>query len=162
MLFVTHASFGALIYLITITYSSMDHSWAALILFFFGVLTPDIDTTRSTVGRGMWPLSAIANTAFAHRGMIHSLIGAMMFGWIVFGVVYLINQPGILAIWYFLGYMAHLVADSFTRRGVSWAAPISERRLKFVIKTSSWTESLFLGLTFFGIFLIIIKAYGFG
>lgn len=98
-----------------------------------GALLPDIDQRNSKINQKL-PIKI--DGFFEHRGMTHSLIGWILFAWILhwlFCVFYNFNnyqQP--YAHWWFclwlglvVGYFLHLVEDSFSQAGVRWLQPFS-------------------------------------
>lgn len=101
-----------------------------------GASLPDIDEYNSTVSR-----KSIINFSLflKHRGITHSLLG-----WAIFsGGLYLlmnhfmpvrVNFPHLpdywSSLWFGLviGYLLHLVEDSFSKKGVLWFAPFSKKK----------------------------------
>ena len=118
-----------------------------LLAFALGALLPDIDSEQSSIGRYIKPISR----AIPHRTFTHTL-------WVVLILVAL----G----WYFkslllfaltLGYIFHLVEDSFSKQGINWFYPIGPkfitlsgggvvmdgRRAKFAYRTGGPGETMF-------------------
>lgn len=106
-----------------------------------GASLPDIDEYNSTVSR-----KSIINFSLflKHRGITHSLLG-----WLIFsgGLYYLmslllpvnVNFKEIPDCWSSLwlglviGYLLHLIEDSFSQKGVQWFAPFSGKKKHHVI-----------------------------
>jgi len=101
-----------------------------------GASLPDIDEYNSTTSRK----SPINFSLFLrHRGITHSLLG-----WIIFSTIlyFCMNHFSPIAlsmskspnywesIWLGLviGYLLHLIEDSFSRQGVAWLMPFSKKK----------------------------------
>lgn len=101
-----------------------------------GASLPDIDEYNSTTSRK----SPINFSLFLrHRGITHSLLG-----WIIFSTIlyFCMNYFSPIAlsmskspnywesIWLGLviGYLLHLIEDSFSRQGVAWLMPFSKKK----------------------------------
>lgn len=88
-------------------------------------LLPDIDTSKSHVGRIFFPISNFLEKRFAHRSISHSLLAT--------GIVTLISLPLIFFIdpiyWQalVLGYFLGWFADAFTKSGVAAFYPSKAR-----------------------------------
>lgn len=130
-----------------------------------GGLTPDIDQPTadlwhkfpagSLIGRILHPLLG------GHRYISHSILGIILFGWfskLLFGKIGLILLVDMNIVWgaFMIGYISHLIIDSFTHEGVPWFFPIPFRfgfpPFKFLrIKTGGVFEKtvVFPGLLFF-------------
>ena len=129
-----------------------------------GGLTPDIDQPTadlwhkfpagSLVGRILHPLLG------GHRYLSHSILGIILFGWfsnfllVKMGQVLLVD---INVVWtaFMIGFISHLIMDTFTYEGVPWLFPIPFRfgfpPLKALrIKTGGFIEKsvIFPGLLF--------------
>ena len=136
----------------------------AAVAAFYGSWLPDIDRLGSRVhGRSalerrsllvgfagfVLRLPALAFAAIArHRGMSHSLVGALLAGLcatlvaVPFGTTVAVVVGGGL----FAGYLAHLAADALTPGGVPFWAPLSRQRVWLLprawrISTGSWREA---------------------
>lgn len=140
-----------------------------------GGLTPDIDEpaaefwTRlpagSIIGRIIKPFMG------GHRVISHSLVGVFIIGWLV---KFLLGKiSGVLIVdmdivWtaFMIGYISHLIVDSFTKEGVPWLFPIPIKigfpPFKFMrITTGGTTEKaiIFPGLLIINCY-IIYQNYG--
>ena len=76
---------------------------------------PDIDTTESSVGRIIWPLTNYLEQRFPHRSLTHSFMAT--------GLVAVLAAPLLWWQWPFfaavvLGYFVGWFADAFTKSGV--------------------------------------------
>ena len=100
-----------------------------MILVLFGAILPDIDNTKSKIGKRF----KLVGFLFAHRGIFHSI-----FAIIVFTFLLSLITESYLA--FGLGYLSHLVADSLTVAGISFFYPLSSKRIRGFIKTGSVIE----------------------
>jgi len=84
----------------------------------FGSIIPDIDYTKSLIGRFFRPISKQLNQRFGHRTVTHSL-AVLFVSNLLSGVIEntLLHQSTISKI-YFLGFFSHLVLDMMTVQGV--------------------------------------------
>ena len=124
MLFRTHVAVG--IFFIIVFLPLVNHK-----LLFSGVvllcsLLPDIDMSSSFLGKYKFlrPLQWVVK----HRGIFHSFTFA-----IFFSILFAFYYP-ILALPFFLGYSAHLIADSLTVEGIKPFWP-HEHEIKWKIRT---------------------------
>lgn len=101
-----------------------------------GGLAPDIDQPTAemwdkvrggnTIGKLIYPLLG------GHRFISHSLLGVALFGFVldkilkVVGTVLLVDMN---VIWwaFMIGFVSHLIMDTFTKEGVAWLFPIPWR-----------------------------------
>ncbi|NGT68456.1 metal-dependent hydrolase [Clostridium perfringens] len=93
-----------------------------------GSLLPDIDTPYSFIGARLKIISYPLSIFFKHRGGLHSIIPIIIILWI--GI--LLNSKFILSV--SLGYFLHLLGDTFSRSGVNWFWPFSNKSIKIPIK----------------------------
>ncbi len=138
--------FSFLLALILYKYFDLSPYLFIVILVLAGTL-PDIDHSKSFIGRRFFIISWIANLFFGHRKLIHSLFFAIFLAFLVklfFNIYYI---P------FFLGYLSHLFLDSLTKQGIRLFYPFKFKISGF-IKTNSLLEKLFLLALFT---LIIIK-----
>ncbi|MDO8512498.1 MAG: metal-dependent hydrolase [bacterium] len=106
----------------------------ALIAVMVGALTPDLDQPAANLGNrllGAKVVGRIANKfSGGHRHFTHSILGLLAIG---YGLHWIINHwlaPNLvigaqLVWWAFMGgYASHIIADTFTDRGVPWLWPL--------------------------------------
>ena len=106
----------------------------AVIANMIGGIAPDIDQPTAPFWRNLPVGKYVARVLYpltgGHRFLSHSLLGVAIFG---FGFYYLLQllKPSFPAldmqiIWwaFMIGFVSHLVTDSFTREGVPWLLPI--------------------------------------
>lgn len=164
-------AFTALNYAFVVT-PLIDMSLATALTAFtmnmVGGLAPDIDQSTAALYRrvrgGSYLGKVVAPLIGGHRFLSHSLIGVALFG---IGMKFVLGLVGNVLIvnmdivwWAFMiGFVSHLIADTFTRDGVPWLFPIPIRfgipplkALRF--KTAGVVEKSFV----FPI-LIIINGY---
>ncbi len=120
-----------------------------------GALIPDMDTG----GNYLWGLlpqgqklgNFLRKVFYKHRTITHSLLGFFLifkfFGWLlprIFNSSFI--DPQIIFVAIIIGYISHLVADSFTEEGIPLLFPIPFtfgippiKRVR--IKTGSWFEN---------------------
>jgi inner membrane protein len=107
-----------------------------------GALLPDIDSSCSKLGRMIWPVSKTIQMIFGHRQIFHSLLmAALLYGCLcLFWPLY--------AIPIIVGFVSHLVLDSFNPEGIAWLYPLPFRVAIPLATTGGIIEKIcFLGLT---------------
>ena len=142
MLFITHLISGFLIYVLLVTFFPFASTFLNFCSFMLGVVAPDVDTEHSKVGKRVI-ISKLIRIFFGHRGAIHSFLGAVLLSLILIFVLRFVNLPDSLAIWFFIGYLSHLLTDSLTPQGIRWFYPFSKKKFRFFIRTGSTLETLF-------------------
>lgn len=166
------AAFTALGYLV-VSYPVPDVSLSTAIgavsANLIGGLFPDLDQPTAQLWREL-PAGTLFGKVLSplfggHRFISHSLLGLFIFG---LGAKYLLQgmSSTILTnmhlIWlaFLIGYLSHLIMDSFTKEGVPWLFPLPVRfgfpPSKFLrIKTGGLIEQLviFPGLLIYNFYL---------
>lgn len=153
MLFHTHILFSLFIALLLYLWSGRPVSILALLACIFGGVFPDIDEKHSTVGRKFKIISWFAK----HRGLFHSLLFALLISGAVYYFLSILKGINFLAIWFFAGYVSHLLLDSSTSQGVAWLAPLTKKKLRGIFRTGLLGEKI---LAIALIVLIILLSYG--
>lgn len=112
-----------------------------------GSVLPDIDETKSWVGRRSQGIAFWVKLLFGHRGITHSGIAiALCFYVIIAGY-----HPFLTALCF--GAASHIIADLFSRGGIPLLYPLNKKRTSIPLyKTGSITEH--------AIFLIILLYLG--
>jgi inner membrane protein len=123
-----------------------------------GGLTPDIDQPTADLWRRL-PAGTLVGKVLSpllggHRYISHSIAGIILFAGLSrfladkASTVVLVNMD---VVWYsfMIGYISHLIMDTFTKEGVPWLFPIPIRfgipPLKFTrIKTGGLVEKSFI------------------
>ena len=144
-MFKTHLAFSFLLALFLFKYFNLNF-YLFLIIFILAGILPDIDHSKSWIGRKFKLLSWLINFIFGHRKLIHSIFFAVFLAIIVkifFNDYYI---P------FFLGYLSHLFLDSLTKQGVRILYPL-KFKTSWIIRTNSIVEKLLL------IILIILIVY---
>ncbi len=105
----------------------------ALSANFVGGLAPDIDQSTAELwgrirGGSIWG-KLFAPLFGGHRFISHSILGIFIFGYAVkffLGAISSILIVNMDVVWwaFMIGFVAHLVMDTFTRDGVPWLFPI--------------------------------------
>ena len=119
-----------------------------------GSLLPDIDTSKSLIGRLLFPISRWLENRHAHRTITHSLFATMLIGVVTFPLTYKIGVKPWLAI--SLGHLVSCFSDTCTKEGVGLFFPAADRaiygnnpnyRLRTGSKVEYWILALFLLLS---------------
>ena len=152
MRFETHIAFGFLVGLVCILLLQLREPVAFLFGILLGTVFPDIDTVTSRIGRLLRHPSRVASILFGHRGAIHSLIIPV----VVFAIA-MVNYPTRVepALGFLIGYIAHLLLDSLTKKGVRPLWPLKEPHIRGRLITGTLPDRLLL-ITFSAVSLILI------
>jgi len=144
MMAFTHAVFAVMA-----TTVSLQTSHLATLLFAgLGSQLPDVDTSRSTVGRLLFPLSNWIESRFPHRSLTHSFVATL-------GVAILFLPLGWInwEYWHGLvqGYFFGWFSDCFTKSGVTAFFPSQARLVvpgnpNMRLSTNTPAEWIFLGI----------------
>lgn len=163
MLYNTHI---AVTYAVTLPFlvSTGSLSVGNIIAVGIGSVLPDIDHPKSFIGNRTRGLSDSVGTIFGHRGLAHSLAGVIFF---LFAIRFLLTSfqlPLVWADWLIVGYMAHLIEDSFSKAGVAWLQPVYNRRMQFGFKliyyrTGKVSEKLLYITACLGLFYQVLRLF---
>ncbi|HDR7321065.1 TPA: metal-dependent hydrolase [Bacillus toyonensis] len=96
----------------------------------FGALLPDIDEQHSWIGRRTRGVSDLMNMVFGHRGITHSLFGLVL---VLIPILFAVGMTPLSftnGMCIFAGYFLHLVEDSFSKKGIKWLLPLSNRNFQ--------------------------------
>lgn len=136
MLFRTHIAFGLLASLLSLKYLEVPNIYTFMILTCLAAVLPDIDESKSRIGRQTGPLSWLIEKIFGHRNIFHSifpLIGiALLF-------IYFLKLD-MIGTAFLIGYSSHLFIDSFTHMGIGLLYPLSNKRIRGFVKTGGIAE----------------------
>lgn len=151
MLFYTHLAFSILGGIYFIEFFPVKSK----ILFFFMLILfaslPDIDTSKSKIGRKTGIFSKIINFFFGHRGLFHSLLFIMV------GYLLLYFLPDkIFALAFLVGFSSHLILDAMTHEGIMPFYPL-KYKVNGIVKTGGFLEILILILI---VLLAAVKLIG--
>ncbi|MGB9791862.1 MAG: metal-dependent hydrolase [Thermacetogeniaceae bacterium] len=93
-------------------------------------LIPDVESPKSFLGRKLPGVSHAGSLAFGHRQALHSLLAALGMLAVCFLFSKYTNFPVAFVRAAFVGYLSHLVLDTFNPAGVPWLWPL---RIRFRI-----------------------------
>jgi len=106
----------------------------ALLANQLGGVAPDIDQPTAPLWRNL-PEGHFVGKVFGkllggHRFVSHSILGLALFAWLCNVLLHFLHpimpHVDIQLVWYafLIGYISHLVMDSFTKEGVPWLLPV--------------------------------------
>lgn len=129
-----------------------------ILLFGFAIYSstlPDIDHPLSVPGRRHMALSEFINSHSGHRGITHYPITWLLMGFIMWFLWRFISMPewlDIVLLWsmigFLVGYLSHILLDTFNSAGIALFYPFWKKRvkiptgLKVTKKRKSWIVSL--------------------
>ena len=167
----THALIGLTFYVSYLIISDQMRTLASALMALIFSLLPDIDTPYSTISR-VTPMTQIVsekiNVALGHRGPLHSLFFRSVitvFLRFMYASYYISRLSYIAAS---LAYLSHLIADSFTPKGVPLFRPIDDRRITICkrrgirkalcVRTGGYKEDI-LGVFILFTLMILVGIY---
>lgn len=141
----------------------------------FSSLVPDIDSPGSPIAKALPFISNPIQKRWPHRTLFHSILGAIISSTAIYTVVKFFADilpipdkvPSMILVFFFAGYIGHLIVDSLTITGVKWlwpfqrafAYPTSRRyRISTGDKKEKYYALLFLFL--FLLYTPVLKAGG--
>lgn len=139
MQFQTHIASGLALTLPFLHYTN-ELNAINVLAFSLGTVFPDIDEPNSFIGKRTRGISHLMNMLFGHRGMTHSLLAvgvAILIGVAIF--LMLDNIPAQPILLFLLGYLTHIVQDSFSKSGVKWFLPFNNRSFQSGCHTIYYT-----------------------
>ena len=106
----------------------------ALLMNQIGGIAPDIDQPTAPFWRNL-PVGGVIGRVIdkllgGHRFLSHSILGIGLFGvasyWLLMFIHPLMPGVNVPYVWYafLIGFVSHLVMDTFTKEGVPWLLPI--------------------------------------
>lgn len=122
MMGVTHCAISAAV--VGLALSSIDP--AVLAVAVAASQIPDIDTSTSSIGQILWPISRWIEKRYPHRSVTHSLLFTIALGLVSIALWYRYQFDIKLAIALPLGHLAACFSDTFTKAGVQlfWPSPL--------------------------------------
>jgi len=166
------AAFTALNYIVAtspVISLSLPTAFIAVSANFIGALVPDLDQSTSQIWkniRGGSSLGVLLSPLLGgHRFISHSILGIIIFGILskfLFNLMetFIIVDMNIVWISFMIGFISHLVMDTFTKEGIAWFFPIPFRigfpPISFLrVKTGGLIEKMFVfpGLLFLNAYL---------
>jgi inner membrane protein len=133
----THISFS----LFTLAFASigqgMEFNYENALLCAVGSLSPDIDNSKSWLGRIFPFISKPIENKFSHRTLTHSLI-AIVFIWSIAVLVKILFFTGNFnPLAFAIGYTSHILIDCSSVQGVKILYPFSMRNAVFPFDTQN-------------------------
>jgi len=147
MMYYTHLAFGFLVSLIALNFFNIENTILFILIVIFFSIFPDIDETRSKIGRKYNLTSKIINFFFGHRGFFHTIYIPL----ILFFIFSFINYDVSVAI--LIGYFSHLFLDAITKAGIKPLYPIYNKRINGPFRTNSFTEKIIF------VFIVLSSLY---
>jgi inner membrane protein len=167
------AAFTALSYLVAtnpLPNITLATGLVALAANMIGGIAPDVDQSTAPFWRNL-PIGGMFGRFFGrllggHRFLSHSVLGIFLFG-VLWRMLLQILQPSfpglqMEVIWwaFMIGFVSHLIMDTFSKEGVPWLLPIPAKFgippiRHFRITTGGLVEKLFIfpGLIILNIFI---------
>lgn len=132
MLFPTHLLFTGV--LASALWDSLPQErWLFLLIACAAALLPDVDNKRSVLGRPLHALGAIME----HRGLTHTPLAAALLWMALSALVSPFAGNAVL-----LGYLGHVVLDSFSKKGIAFLFPLSRRRVRGPVEVGTGSEAI--------------------
>jgi inner membrane protein len=133
----THISFS----LFTLAFASvgqgMEFNYENALLCAVGSLTPDLDNSKSWLGRIFPFISKPIENKFSHRTLTHSLL-AIVFIWSIAVIVKILFDTGNFnPIAFAIGYTSHILIDCASVQGVKILYPFSMKNAVFPFDTQN-------------------------
>ncbi len=107
----------------------------------FASLLPDIDMPNSMFGKKLIAIPKIINKIFGHRTVTHAFFWAIPLAALT--VEYSENPAFFIFSGFLLGFLSHILSDTFTAGGVPWAWPLSKKRYHLTNINSGEKDFLF-------------------
>ncbi|MGB9713886.1 MAG: metal-dependent hydrolase [Candidatus Bathyarchaeales archaeon] len=117
MKLLTHTAFG--LFLGTLFYYFLDLDFGFVFLTGFAAFLPDID----------WRMQISWHMGNVHRKVLHNL----WFLIVIMILTYLLFNSLFLTLGIVIGFVSHLIADSFTIKGVFWLYPLGKDNKKYFL-----------------------------
>ncbi len=133
MLIRTHLSIT--LFFILLFISVVEYKFAFVLAALLATFIPDADSKFSTLGKKK--SLRILQFFVKHRGMMHS------FSFLILITLFFVLFFPIISLGFFLGYGLHLLADSFTVRGIRPFYPL-KKKSSWKIRTGGRSEVIIL------------------
>ncbi|MBB6463862.1 metal-dependent hydrolase [Flammeovirga kamogawensis] len=91
-----------------------------LALTVFGALAPDIDNTKSLIGKLFYPIAKKIQEHWGHRTATHSFLACIVFT-MFFATVQALTGAENLTTIAFFSYLSHLIFDMCTKSGLPFS-----------------------------------------
>jgi len=89
-------------------------------------LLPDIDHTKSTIGKVVYPFARWFNRKYGHRTLTHSLLALAIVGLIATTIEAQLWENRTYSLIIVLGYLSHIIGDMITVSGVQFFYPFAK------------------------------------
>jgi len=159
MMGTTHMAFAAALYLLLRHLGIQVDLGLPFYALLLGSIFPDIDHPRGFLSSQVAlfrALSRALSRATVHRGIMHSLLMSCIWALLALAFARYAGLGASAALAFWLGYLLHLLGDSFTPSGIRWLQPFSAWRLRGPLATGSFAErALFLLLAAAAAYLYI-------
>ena len=149
MMYYTH--FVISLFFIILFFPNVEFKLSFVLVTLIATFIPDIDTMHSNVGKHK--IFRFFQFFSKHRGMIHS------FTFLIAVSILLALFFPIIVFPFFLGYSLHLLADSFTKEGITPFWPYNKKS-SWRIKTGGVTEtSIFVFFIFLNLLAVVFVMF---
>ena len=137
MMYYTHLAFGLLTSIIYLHFFNIDYPLIFVLIAVFFSIFPDIDESRSKIGRKNKIFSIPIKFVFGHRDIFHTIYVPI----ILFAIIFNLSET--IGIAMIIGYASHLLMDALTKHGIRPLSPLIRTRIYGFVKTNSVFEKLF-------------------
>ena len=94
---------------------------------FFSML-PDVDHTKSIIGKVFFPMARYIDRRFGHRTITHSLISLVVIFILSISIESFLSKKTVITQIIALSYLSHLIFDMCTKSGIPFFYPFSTLR----------------------------------
>jgi len=143
MLFPTHILLGIILFLSVKDFFIGGNVIIFFLLVLLGSILPDLDEPQSKINQWTGIFGKIITFFFKHRGVLHSLWMHIILFFVMWHYFSLYYAKAL-----FLGYIAHIIGDMITPRGVQLWWPFSEWKIKGPVKVGGFFEWILFGIFF--------------
>lgn len=141
----------------------------AILGTFAAGIAPNYDTEKSDLCECDGTYGMIWEQNLDRRGLTHTLLGAVGYSGLLFGILYLIlslftsmNLTWLLTLMAgtFVGYLWHMVADTLTPQGIMWLYPVIKYPFRIPLIRDTFTELVFELIAVIGFVELAVKIWG--
>lgn len=140
MLWRTHFLAGATAGLLLVGHTDVKTAAVSAGVAGVAALLPDIDSPDSKIGRLVPVIPRLFKTVVGHRGAMHSAAGAVIALLLAVALLGWRTHVPKLHDLILVGYLSHLVMDSFNPQGVPWLWPYRKHFGLPLVQTGSLVE----------------------
>lgn len=138
----------------------IDVAAGIITLSALGSLLPDIDSPKSKIGKILFFLSYPINKMFGHRTFTHSLF------FLLIGICSYAAYSGdfqfmrnFYPIAFCVGFLGHLIQDTFTKGGCPWLYPFKRTRYSLSKQKYGSKMELFFTILLLMIFVMVLTVH---